>query len=260
MSIPFLQVRPARLIYLFLPFVLFLGSCSTTRQAHEYVPDTGSESHVYYDIDDEIEEDEAMSAFIHPYVREMGRTMNQVLTHSEGSFERGSPEGALGNLTADIVRYRATAEMREKVHVGILNNGGLRVPLPEGDITVRLIYELMPFENHIAVLKVTGEQLLQIVDELAAANGEPVSGIRFRIDNGRARDVLVDSMEVVPERRYWIATNNWMADGGGASPTLWNPQERIDLDVMIRDAIIEYLRGMESIAPYTDQRIRNQVP
>ncbi len=234
---------------------LLLVSCISTGEVDDRIPP--EERFIYYDIDEEVGEDEEMSAFIQPYVEEMALRMDRVITISEGTFEQGKPEGTLGNLAADIIRYRATTEMREAVHVSIMNNGGLRVPLPEGEITVGHVYELMPFENHITVLRFTGEQLKQIANELAKVNGEPVSGLRFRISGDEARGILVRSMNVDPDQHYWVATNNWMADGGGASATLWEPQERRDLDVLIRDAIIEYLRGYERIAPYSDQRIRN---
>ncbi len=240
---------------LFFAALLILTHCGTTEQVYDYTP--ADEAHIYYDIDGTLEDDEDISEYIAPYVRSMARTMNRVITISEGAFERGKPEGALGNLAADIVRYRATAGMGKRVDVSVMNNGGLRVPLPEGKITVGHIYELMPFENYIAVLRFTGEQLKQIADELASVNGEAVSGIRFRIVDGKARDILVDSLSVDPDRHYWVATNNWMADGGGDAPTLWEPLERRNIDVLIRNAIIEYLNVRETIAPYIDQRIRN---
>jgi 2',3'-cyclic-nucleotide 2'-phosphodiesterase (5'-nucleotidase family) len=247
-------VKQTRLLSLFLALIL-LAQCGSTEGVYEH--DVAGTGHVYYEIDDDIEDDHAMSELIGPYVRDMARTMNRVLTVSEGPFERGHPEGALGNLSADIVRFRATAEMRRRVDISVMNNGGLRVPLPEGVITVGHIYELMPFENYIAVLRFSGEQIIQIANELAAVNGEAVSGIRFRIVDGSARDILIDSLSVDPDRHYWLATNNWMADGGGDAPTLWEPLERHNINILIRDAIIEYLRARESIAPFTDQRIRN---
>lgn len=247
-------MKEIRLLFLFVALV-FLSQCGSTERSYEY--HTADEDYIYYDIDAAIADDQAMSELIGPYVRDMARTMNRVLTVSEGPFERGKPEGALGNLSADIVRYRATAEMRKRVDVSVMNNGGLRVPLPEGEITVGHIYELMPFENYIAVLRFSGEQITQIANELAAVNGEAVSGIRFRIVDGRARDILIDSLSVDPERHYWLATNNWMADGGGDAPTLWEPLERRNIDILIREAIIEYLRTRETITPHIDQRIRN---
>ena len=243
-----------RLISLFLA-LLFFTQCRTSETAYDYHP--SQEEFHYYGIDGSIQPDDGMAEFIGPYVREMSKTMNRVLTVSVGSFEKANPEGPLGNLSADIVRYRATTEMGERVHISVMNNGGLRIPLPEGEITVGHIYELMPFENYIAVLQFTGKQIQQLADELAAINGEAVSGIRFRISDGKARDVLIDSLSVDSDRLYWVATNNWMADGGGGAPTLWEPLERRNINILIRDAIIEYLQGKEAIAPYTDQRIRN---
>lgn len=243
-------ILPALLISL-----LFLASCGSTGTVYEY--HSTKEDHLYYEIDNSLPDDPEMAAYLAPHIRDMAKKMDRVITVSDGIFEKSSPEGPLGNLTADIVRSRATAEMRETVHVGILNNGGLRVPLPQGEITVGHIYELMPFENYIAVLRFNGKQLLSIADELARVNGEPVSGIRFRIVDGQARDVLVDSDNVDPDAYYWVATNNWMADGGGASSTLWEPLERVNLDVLIRDAIIHNLEKKPVISPATDHRIRN---
>ncbi len=242
-----------KLILLFI--TLFVSSCGSSDYLYVHTP--ADESHTYYEIDADIEDDEKVSAYIAPYIRDMENSMGQVLTVSEGPFESAVPEGALGNLVADIVRYRAIAEMRANVHVSVINNGGLQVPLPEGEITVGHIYYLIPSENKITVLKFSGTQLEKIARELAAVNGEPVSGIRFRIVDGTARDILVDSMNLDPNRYYWVATSTWLADGGGDVPTLWEPVERRNFDVLIRDALKDYLWAQETISPYVDQRVRN---
>src|SRR5690606_12284314 len=118
----------------------------------------------------------------------------------------------------------------------------LRNPLPQGDITVGHIFELMPFENTISVLTLSGVQVQRMADQIAADGGEPVSGIRFRINNGKATDILVNYEPLNPDSTYLVATNNYMADRGGSIEALWNPIHRVDLDVLIRDAMIEYIR------------------
>ncbi len=211
----------------------------------------------YLRMDDSIEPDAEMKAFIEPYREELFREMNLVIAISNGVIERGQPESPLGNLTADILRNRASREMGKEVDIAILNRGGLRVPIPEGEVTVGHMYELMPFENHITLLRFTGSQIRQLANELAIEGGEPVSGLRMRIDGDQARDLLVGNMSVQDSREYWVATNNWMADGGGPLPTLWSPLERVDVEVLLRDAFIEYLRHQpEPLEPRTDNRIR----
>jgi 2',3'-cyclic-nucleotide 2'-phosphodiesterase (5'-nucleotidase family) len=232
-------------------------SCSASRKGVEQETYffTGFD-HWNYSMADFIDDDEVVAAIIDPYRSDIQDQLNTVLTRSTAIIERGKPEGALGNLTADILRNRATREMNETVHISILNNGGLRVPLPAGPVNVGHIFELMPFENHITILKLTGEQVLRLADEIAAAGGEPVSGIRFRINNGKAEDVLIGNRTADPDTNYWVATNNWLADGGGDMPTLWSPLERLDKQILLRDAFIEYLKFMPAIEPATDSRIR----
>lgn len=211
----------------------------------------------YVQVDESVGYDAEMDAFIRAYASDLFRYMGRFLVTSTGVIERGQPESPLGNLTADILLNRATREMGFQVDVAILNRGGLRIPLPEGNITVGTIYELMPFENHITMLKFNGRQMRQLANEIALEGGEPVSGIRMRIKNGVAEDLLIAGTSVRDDRLYWVATNNWLADGGGDMPTLWNPIERRDLSVMLRDAFIEYLAHQPEIGPVTDNRVRN---
>lgn len=239
--------------YLPVLVVMILVGCSSSREVIREAETTGGEQ---YEITHEIEPDVELASFIEPYVSPIRDHMNQVLTISEGTFSRDQPEGTLGNLTADILRSRAAYEMRTRVHIAIMNNGGLRIPLPEGEVTVGHIFELMPFDNYITLLKFTGNQILSIADELAAVGGEPVSGMRMRIQDGKARDVLVGARTVEPEMHYWVATNNWMADGGGDMPTLWEPLQRVDHELLIRDAFIYYLGSKEAIQPEMDNRLR----
>jgi 2',3'-cyclic-nucleotide 2'-phosphodiesterase (5'-nucleotidase family) len=236
---------------------VIMVSCSASRKGAEQETYlfTGID-HWNYSMADIIEDDEDVAAIIEPYRSDIQDQLNTVLTRSTAIIEKGQPEGPLGNLTADILRNRATREMNETVHIAILNNGGLRVPLPAGPVNVGHIFELMPFENHITILKLTGEQVIGLADEIAAVGGEPVSGLRFRINNGKAEDVLVGNRSADPDSNYWIATNNWLADGGGDMPTLWSPLERLDMQVLIRDAFIEYLKFIPAIEPVTDSRIR----
>lgn len=210
----------------------------------------------YVFVDSSIEPDAVINAFLEEYANELNVKMNRRITVSTGVIERGQPESPLGNLTADIVRSHAARTLGKEVDIALLNRGGLRIPIPQGDVTVGTMYELMPFENYITLLRFNGRQIRQIAEELAIEGGEPISGLRMRIDGNRAVDLLVGGNSIDPNREYWLATNNWMADGGGPIPTLWQPLERIDTGVLIRDAFIEHLNTRETIEPETDGRIR----
>jgi 2',3'-cyclic-nucleotide 2'-phosphodiesterase (5'-nucleotidase family) len=231
--------------------IAFLVSCGTLGSNQ---PSRSGEE--YYQISSEIQEDPEIAALIAPYVNRMRSRMNQVIAWSAQPMIKGQPESTLGNLSADIVRFRAVRELEKPVHIAVVNNGGLRIPLPEGNITVGHIYELMPFENTITVLRLSGSQVRQMANQIASGGGEPVSGIRFRIQSGLATDILVNYEPLDEQREYLVATNNYMADGGGDITVLWDPIERIETGVLIREAMIEYIRMQRHLDYELEQRIR----
>lgn len=232
--------------------LLVLQACGTTHTVRQ----SGEPDHTYYGITPELADDPEIARLIAPYATRLRTRMNQVIAWSERDMIRDQPEGILGNMSADIVRFRAIRELGRPVEIAVVNNGGLRISLPGGNITVGHIYELMPFENTITILKLTGEQVQQLADEIAAYGGQPVSGLRFRIQDGRALDILVNYEPLDRQRIYHVATNNFMADGGETLSTLWNPVERIDTNVLIRDAMIEYIRMRRHLDYELEQRIR----
>jgi 2',3'-cyclic-nucleotide 2'-phosphodiesterase (5'-nucleotidase family) len=182
--------------------------------------------------------------------------MGMVIAEAPYDIVKAKPEGALGNLTADMVRNAMVSLRGHVVHMAVINNGGLRVPLYKGPITVGRVYELMPFDNTLVLLKLSGAQVLSLADELAKFGGEPVSGIRFRIEDGKAADVLLGVNSVDPEAEYWVATHNYLADGGGDFPTLWKPLERVDFAVNLRDVFIREFILHPNPEPRLEGRIR----
>ncbi|MEX0929231.1 MAG: 5'-nucleotidase [Balneolales bacterium] len=237
-----------------LPILLLcmLSACSVFRSPALHGE---KQSFRYHEVNGEIEPDEEMAEFIEPYAAPLRDKMDRVLTESKGAFS-GDRRGTSGNLAADILRVRAMHEMRTMIDVAVLLNGRLGIPLGGGEINLGHIFELLPYDMHISVLKLNGAQILQLASEIAATGGEPISGMRMRIEDNTARDVLVGHRHVNPEQEYWVATSNWIADGGGTMPTLWQPLERIDHDLLIRDAMIDYLAGKMTIQPITDYRQR----
>lgn len=216
--------------------------------------------HEYIFLDADVSADANIEAVVRPYAEDLDRVMNRQVTISTAVMPVAQPESALGNLAADILRSEASRLSGKDIDIALMNHRGLRIPLPEGPVTVRTLFELMPFENNITLLKFTGAQIQQIADELAVYGGEPISGMRMKIDGQRGRDVTVDGNPLDFDATYWLATNVWMANGGGDMPTLWEPLERIDLPALIRESFIDYLSEIDQIEPYMDGRIQEYQP
>ena len=168
----------------------------------------------------------------------------------------GQPESPLGNIVADALRFRAGEELETYVNVGIMGESSFKLYLEPGEVTVGELLDFMPYDNHLVVLTLSGNEIENLANRIAELGGSPVSGMRFMIRKGRAVGILVNSEVLDRNRNYLVATSSWAADGGDLYPALWNYTDRIDLEVSVRELIVDYFRSRREVAPITDGRIR----
>ena len=199
-----------------------------------------------------------IEALIGPYRAQLEDQLAEVLGHAAGEFRKDDPEGTLDNLVADALLEVARERAREPVHAALINQGGLRVPIAAGPILMRHAYELLPFENYVTVLSLSGTQMERLADEIAAVNGEPIAGWTMELDGADAVRVRVGGEPIDPDRTYRLATVDYLVNGGGTWTVLWEagPDAREDLEILIRDVFVTYLRTHGTVVPALDGRIR----
>jgi len=210
-------------------------------------------------VDDGVEPAADIEALIAPYRARLGEQLAEVLVHAAGEFGKDEPEGTLENLVADALLDVVQDIADDTVHVALLNDGGLRVPIAEGPVLMRHAYELLPFENYVTVLSLSGSQLERLADEIALSGGEPIAGWTMEVDGADAVDVRVGGQAIDAARTYRLATVDYLADGGGTWTVLWEAgaQPREDLDILIRDVFVAYLRERDTVTPALDGRVRD---
>lgn len=128
-------------------------------------------------------------------------------------------ETNLGNLSADAVRAAAGSD------IGFVNGGNIRVSLEPGDITLGRLAELFPFGNTVQVKKITGEDLIKVLEQ--SVSGYPaaqggflhVSGMKFVFDpakevGSRVVEVTVGDKPLTNDAEYTVAINDFLGIGG----------------------------------------------
>lgn len=196
-----------------------------------------------------------LEALIAPYRDILLMKMGEVLAESPVEMRARDPEGPLGNLVCDIVLERARQATGLPVDLCVLNNGGFRAALPPGTVTLGHVYEIMPFDNEIVVLRLSGPQIRVLADEIAAGGGEPVAGLSMAIRDGRAAELLVGSdgdLAPVANREYLVATSDYLANRGGRMEALWHPLGiEVVTGVLVRDALVDAFRaaGVQGLDP-----------
>ncbi len=242
-------------IFLALAVVVLLNAC-----APKYLYET---VHVAKEIkiNNEIATDYRVDSIINPYKMQLDSTMNAVLAYCDTELMKDRPSSSLGNFFSDAVRYEAEKKSGGPVDVTIINYGGIRLnSLPAGAITLGKVYELMPFDNQVVVLKIDGVILANVLDYIASQGGWPVSGVSFSIKKKSAVNIFIGNKAFDITATYTVAMSDYIANGGDNLSMLKSiPQQKIDL--LMRDALIDYLKDMQTkgihINANNTQRIKN---
>lgn len=190
--------------------------------------------------------DSLAESIVKPYRDSIEQDMSKLVGVTATALIKGKPESKLTNLVADVILKCAVDYCTEQ-HLNInpdaayVNYGGLRASLPQGEITVGHIFELMPFENEIVMIKVSGESVLMMAERIAARGGEGVSGLKLGIRNESVGTLTIGGNAVDPSATYWLVTNDYIANGGDQMSMFINPLEKIETKAKIRDVLIQSL-------------------
>ena len=210
-------------------------------------------------VDKSIQDDPQVERLVAPFRARMGEEIQAVIGETKVMLSEAVPEGTLGNFATDAMLWAANRHTDNPVHMALTNNGGLRIPIGPGPITVGQMYELMPFENKLTVLVLTGSQIQDLCDELAEKRGEPIAGFSFRIEveseNRVARQIMIGEQPLDREAEYRLVTNDYMANGGDSFTPLLSPVAREDFPILLRDAFIDYVRHRGVIEVVREGRI-----
>lgn len=135
-----------------------------------------------YHLDSSLAADSGVIREYLPYKQRLDSAMNKVIGGSAQALTKAydAPETLLGDFFCDALLQQAT-NMGFTVDFCLATKGGLRAPLPKGDITVGEIFELMPFENELVTVDLSGADMRTVLDFIAASGGQPVAGLRMTI-------------------------------------------------------------------------------
>ncbi|MBQ9616196.1 MAG: 5'-nucleotidase C-terminal domain-containing protein, partial [Selenomonadaceae bacterium] len=163
-------------------------------------------------------------------------------------------ETELGNLAADAMRDATGAD------IAVINSGGLRADLPQGEVTREDVLSIFPFGNIVEKIEVRGSVIEAMLEHsvryLPAAFGGflDVSGLTFDLDanakpGSRVSNVLVQGRPLSPEATYTLALNDFEAAGGDGYEMLKGAKELGQYGTL-EDIFSQYLQehGVEGIA------------
>jgi 2',3'-cyclic-nucleotide 2'-phosphodiesterase (5'-nucleotidase family) len=206
-----------------------------------------------------IDPDPAILKYYEPYKDSLDQIMEVKLADLEADLSKQQPESTLGNLMADILLRQTAKYAGIPVDLGVVNYGGIRIPsLAKGPLKVLHAYNLMPFDNYLVTLRLTGTQVQALCDSIAMKKGWPVSGLRFRIGQGRAVNVQVQGQDLEPGKTYTVAMSDYLA-GGGDGLAFLRDIPHTNTGVLYRDAIMEYWKEEQAAGRTIGAQLENRI-
>ncbi len=191
-------------------------------------------------LDDRIDANTAK--LLEPYRHGVDSLMAVKIAHTKTALE--SDGSALLNLITDFVMQQGETLVQGNVDLAIMNKGGIRRSLPKGDITKGMIISMLPFENHITVIDIKGKDLLEAFDIMAKRGGDGVSkGVKVLYDGtiGKCTDTAINGKQVDPEKKYRVATIDYLANGGDYMKPLTKGSVIAKSDNILYEDLLNYL-------------------
>ncbi len=203
-------------------------------------------------VDSRIPDDPSVEKMLVAYAPRV-RALNEVVGKLKGDLKKGGiGAGSMGNFVVDALRDRAQVKLGKPVVLTIINSGGLRKnAIPEGDLTAGDIFEVLPFENELVTIDLTGEQLRRFLEVMfKARDAQSGARITFRT-NEKKEDEIVSvklteagkEFELDPQATYTIVTIDYLVKRGGDYKVLQEGKNLRALNITMRDAVLDYVKS-----------------
>jgi 2',3'-cyclic-nucleotide 2'-phosphodiesterase (5'-nucleotidase family) len=204
-------------------------------------------------VDSSIPDDPGVDQMLATYSPKV-RALEVVLGSLKGELKKsGAGAGSLGNFVADAMRAQTSLKQRKPIDLALMNSGGLRRPtIGEGELRARDIFELLPFENALVTIEVTGEQLLKLL-QLIVTSREAESGARItyvikadktsELEKVKLLDTAGREKEIEPGATYTVVTIDYLYHVGGRYSILREGKNMTPLGITLRDAVMDYVRA-----------------
>lgn len=228
------------------------------------------------------EADPVMQAKVEQYRIPLDKVANRPLGETTVAFSGRHAAGAagvhsMGNLTADIILDYAKPHQAD---AAVVNRGGMRADLPKGPVRYSDINTVLPFDNTVTVVQVTGAELLEAMDVAVSEAGGKSYGafphvshnmhIEYCADSqdcdeplllgGRITDIEINGKDIEAGRTYRIATNDYLAKGGDFYTVFKDACAKaagncVDTEARLRDVVADWFASHSPVGAVSQDRV-----
>ncbi|MDN6280282.1 MAG: 5'-nucleotidase C-terminal domain-containing protein [Psychroflexus sp.] len=218
-------------------------------------------------IDKGIASDQDIENFVQPYRDKIADDLNSVLSYTPRKMYKGETpyNSGIANMMADAVMEFAEPIYKKRtdqeIDAVLLNYGGIRSGIDQGDITLRTAYNVMPFENEIVVAELSATEMKALVAYLVKSKGKhPISGLKIQLDeNGNLNTYEIQGHPLNDKQTYHVATSDYLATGGDYMNFFKKAENITVLDYKLRSLLVDYFKSKDTIDVTNDDRFTQKI-
>ena len=198
-----------------------------------------------YKIDNSIVEDTAIVNYYKPFKLRLESEMNRVIGYSNNNLTRTrtNAESTAGNFFVDAM-LEIGKSIDPSTQISLATKFGIRADIKQGNVTVGNVFELMPFENTITILELSGKDLETLTNFIAQTGGQPIAGMTMLIKDNKPLEVLIQNKPLDSTKTYKLVTYDYLANGGDYIKGLDSPLKRHDTGIVVRKGLIDYIEQL----------------
>ncbi|MDD5629515.1 MAG: bifunctional UDP-sugar hydrolase/5'-nucleotidase [Elusimicrobia bacterium] len=164
---------------------------------------------------DQVGSDPAVAKAVAQLSQEVGAVYDVVVGTAAAPLQRSKHgESALGDWITDCEREWAGTDL------ALQNGGGIRADIAPGPVTLRRLFDVMPFDNRVVKLVMKGKDVKMVLEHgvgmqrIVQISGAAVSFRRQAPEGARLVEVKLAGRDLVDESTYTVATIDFLAQGG----------------------------------------------
>jgi 5'-nucleotidase len=216
-----------------------------------------------------LKDDPQTAAVINDFDKQLNASLGEVLGKTSVVLDARSvtvrrQESALGNFIADVYRQALQADL------ALVNSGSLRsdATYGPGELTKKDVLSILPFENGIVKVKLTGEHLKRLLENGVSKAGQSdgrfpqISGFAFTYNAGnpvgsRVTGITVNGNPIDNAKSYTLAVSAYTL-GGGDEYNLKGAEVIVKAEEGPVEPVIvmEAIRKAGTISPSVEGRIK----
>ena len=212
----------------------------------------------YYGIGINEQVDSSIQKMLEPFSDGVAAMMHTIIGFSLNGIFKLQQDNIIGNFICDGLKTMIEKRTQKKIDIAIINKSAVHAFLRKGDISIGMVYEILPYDNQLVTMEIKGKVLRQLLNHVASNNGWPVSGIQMKIKENKAYGISVNQIALEDTASYTMVTSDYLAKGKDGCFML-QEMPVLPTGYYTRNMVIEFIESITKQARTIDMAGDNRI-